>query len=171
MATAYHNLSAYDSDSVPNGTDMRIGIVVSEWNEPITGALLEGCKTTLLAAGVPESNIHVLWVPGAFELPLGAKMLAGKEKLDGLVCLGCVIKGDTRHDEYINAAVSQGIMQLALVSGNPVTFGLLTVENEQQALDRAGGKYGNKGDEAAQTVLRMIRIGKDIKEQKSSIGF
>ena len=100
-----------------------------------------------------------------------AKMLAGKEKLDGLVCLGCVIKGDTRHDEYINAAVSQGIMQLSLVSGKPVTFGLLTVENEQQALDRAGGKYGNKGDEAAQTVLRMIRIGKDIKEQKSSIGF
>jgi 6,7-dimethyl-8-ribityllumazine synthase len=165
------NLSKDRLEREVDYSSFHIGIVVSEWNEPITGALLEGCKTTLLAAGVPESNIHVSWVPGAFELPLGAKMLAGKEKLDGLVCLGCVIKGDTRHDEYINAAVSQGIMQLSLVSGKPVTFGLLTVENEQQALDRAGGKHGNKGDEAAQTVLRMIRIGKEIKEQKSSIGF
>lgn len=165
------NLSKDKLDKNVDYSSYQIGIVVSEWNDHITSALLDGCRSTLLAAGLLESQIHVLWVPGAFELPLGAKMLAGKEKLDGLVCLGCVIKGDTRHDEYINSAVSQGIMQLSLVSGKPVTFGLLTVENEQQALDRSGGSHGNKGDEAAQTVLRMISIGKEIKEQKSSIGF
>lgn len=165
------NLSAQTISDDYDYTGFHIGIVVSRWNEKITSSLLEGCVNQLKQAGLKEDHIHVAWVPGAFELPLGAKMLAGKEKLDGVVCLGCVIKGDTRHDEYINSAVSAGIMQLSLMSGKPITFGVLTVENEQQALDRSGGVHGNKGDEAAQTVLAMARLGQELKQQKSSIGY
>lgn len=165
------DLSAQTIDGDFDYSGFSIGIVVSRWNTEITSLLLQGCISRLKSMGLNEDNIHVVWVPGAFELPLGAKLIAGKEKLDGVACLGCVIKGDTRHDEYINGAVSNGIMQLSLVSGKPVTFGVLTVENEQQAIDRAGGKHGNKGDEAAQTVLAMSRLAKELKQQKTSIGY
>lgn len=165
------DLSVQTIDGDFDYSGFSIGIVVSKWNTEITSLLLQGCVNKLKSMGLNEDHIHVVWVPGAFELPLGAKLIAGKEKLDGVVCLGCVIKGDTRHDEYINGAVSNGIMQLSLVSGKPVTFGVLTVENEQQAIDRAGGKHGNKGDEAAQTVLAMARLAKELKQQKSSIGY
>ena len=165
------DLSAQTIDGDFDYSVFSIGIVVSKWNTEITSLLLQGCTSRLKSMGLKEDNIHVVWVPGAFELPLGAKLLAGKEKLDGVVCLGCVIKGDTRHDEYINGAVSNGIMQLSIVSGKSVTFGVLTVENEQQAIDRAGGRHGNKGDEAAQTVLAMARLAKELKQQKTSIGY
>lgn len=165
------DLSAQTIDGDFDYSGFSVGIVVSKWNTEITSLLLQGCINRLKSTGLKEDNIHVVWVPGAFELPLGAKLIAGKEKLDGVVCLGCVIKGDTRHDEYINGAVSNGIMQLSIVSGKPVTFGVLTVENEQQAIDRAGGKHGNKGDEAAQTVLAMARLAKELKQQKTSIGY
>jgi 6,7-dimethyl-8-ribityllumazine synthase len=111
-------------------------------------------------------------VPGAFELPSGAKLLLSQLSLDAVVCIGCVIKGETKHDEYISQAVANGIMQLSLMSGKPVIFGVLTPLDMQQALDRAGGKYGNKGIEAAHTALQMIQLQADIKQKdKKGIGF
>ncbi len=171
MSSENKNLSTHDPKSVPNGKGMKIGIIVSEWNEDITFALRDGCLATLLKYKVNQKDILIEYVPGAYELPIGARLLAGKEKLDGVVCLGCVIKGETKHDEYINSAVAQGIMNLSLSSGKPIIFGLLTPNDKQQALDRAGGKYGNKGDEAAITALKMIALAKKCKQPKKGIGF
>lgn len=142
---------------------MSFGIVVSDYNEQITHALLEGCVRTLLKAGAKEKDILVLHVPGAFELTSGAQFLAIAQKPDALICLGCVIKGETKHDEYINHAVANGVTQLALSLEKPVIFGLLTPNNLQQAKARAGGKHGNKGIEAAVTAIRMVTIKKKLK--------
>ncbi|MEM1120782.1 MAG: 6,7-dimethyl-8-ribityllumazine synthase, partial [Bacteroidota bacterium] len=109
--------------------------------------------------------------PGAFELPGGAAMLAGKHKLDAVICLGCVIKGETSHNEYINQSVGMGLTNLSIASGKPFIFGLLTPNNEQQALERAGGKHGNKGVEAAVTAIRMAALKQDLGEAKKRIGF
>lgn len=138
----------------------KIGIVVSEWNAEITDALYEGARSALLASGIRKKNIHVSLVPGSFELPLAAQRLAKQKEIDGVVALGCVIKGDTPHFEFICQAVSQGIMTVNLNSGKPVAFGVLTTLNKSQALERAGGKLGNKGEEAAETVLRMLLVKK-----------
>ncbi len=159
------------SDQLPDGSGFRIGIVVSEWNSSITFALLEGAKSVLKKAGVADLNVEIQHVPGAFELPWGAKSLMKTEKKDAIICLGCVIKGETRHDEYIAQAVASGIMQLGLVSGVPVIFGVLTTENEKQAKERAGGKHGNKGEEAAITALRMAAIHSPQGSLKRKIGF
>lgn len=172
MSSKDKNLSAYKKDAIQDGSDLKVGIVVSEWNEDITATLLEGAKETLTQHKVSEDNIHVATVPGSYELPLGAKMLLGKEKLDAVICIGCVIKGETDHDKYINGAVAAGIMNLGLMSCTPVIFGVLTPNDRQQAEDRAGGKYGNKGVEAAVTALRMIQLKQGIKTEGSkSIGF
>lgn len=135
---------------------LKIGIVVSQWNAEITEALLEGAQTALVAAGVKKRNIQVITVPGSFELPLAAQRLVRHKRIDGVIALGCVIKGETPHFDYICQAVSQGIMRVGLDSAKPVAFGVLTVLNKIQALDRAGGKLGNKGEEAALTVLHMV---------------
>jgi 6,7-dimethyl-8-ribityllumazine synthase len=159
MSSSDKNLSDFSTGfPVPNAKDMIFGIVVSEWNFPITGALLEGCKKTLLDHGANPDNILVTYVPGSFELPLGAKWALEKNKLDAVICLGCVIQGETRHFDFICEAVAQGIMNLNLEWGKPVVFGVLTPENMQQAIDRAGGKHGNKGDEAAVTAIKMSRL-------------
>ena len=171
MASSLKNLSAYDASNIPSGKSKSFGIVVSEWNRHITHALFEGCRDTLLAHEVDASDIHVLQVPGSFELPVGAKMLAGQNKLHAVICLGCVIKGETKHDEYINQAVATGLTHLGLASGIPMIFGVLTPNTEAQALDRAGGKHGNKGVEAAVTALRMADIKNTFKMSKSTIGF
>jgi 6,7-dimethyl-8-ribityllumazine synthase len=172
MATARKNLSVYQPESVPDGTDVTVGIVASEWNEDICNDLLNGAVDTLTKHGVKEENIHIARVPGAFELPYGASILLKSETLDGVLCLGCVIKGETRHDEYINSAVASGITQLGLVSGKPVTYGVITAEDEEQAIDRSGGKHGNKGVEGAVTLLRMITLKKDLGKRKGKhIGF
>lgn len=171
MSSANRNLSEHNPNDIPSGNEMNIGIIVSEWNEDITFALRDGCLATLMKYGVNQTNIHVEYVPGAYELPIGARLLAGKEKLDGVICLGCVIKGETEHDVYINNAVAQGIMNLSLSSSKPIIFGLLTPNDKQQAIDRAGGKYGNKGDEAAITALKMIKLSKDCKLPKKGIGY
>jgi len=110
-------------------------------------------------------------VPGAFELPLGARIIMGQEKIDAAICLGCVIKGETDHDIYINNAVASGIMTLGLTSKKPIIFGLLTPNTKQQALDRAGGKYGNKGVEAAQTAMAMVHLNDPDRSTKKTIGF
>jgi len=171
MASTLKNLSKYDADNLPDASEMKFGIVVSDWNERITHALYDGCIDSLCKHGAKEENIFTMQVPGAFELPFGAKTLLGQQKLDAVICLGCVIKGETRHDEYINTAVANGVMNLGLASSRPVIFGLLTPNDEQQALDRAGGKHGNKGVEAAITAIRMAALKSVKVEAKKQIGF
>jgi len=134
----------------------RIGIVVSEWNGNITRKLFTAARQTLLEAGLPSSSIVRMNVPGSFELPYGASVLAAKKKIDAVICLGCVIQGETRHFEFISQACANGIMQVSLQYNKPVTFGVLTTDNMKQARERAGGKYGNKGAEAALTVVKLL---------------
>ena len=171
MATALKNLSEYDDSSIPDAGDMTFGIVVAEWNAHITHALYEGCYDTLLKHGVKAENIHTIQVPGSFELPAGARYLSGKHNPDAVVCLGCVIRGETNHNEYINQAVANGLVNLSIATGKAFIFGVLTPNDEQQALDRAGGKHGNKGVEAAVAAIRMAALKKDVKEGKRKIGF
>ncbi len=141
----------------PKLANKKIGIVVAEWNSDITEALFEGAYETLLSSGLRKKNIIRRTVPGSFELPLAALWLAEQKDIDGVICLGCVIQGDTPHFDYICQAVAQGIMQVGLSSGKPVAFGVLTTLNKKQALERAGGKLGNKGEEAAVTALQMLQ--------------
>lgn len=172
MASSEKNLSTYQDDQVPDGTDFKVGIAASEWNTEICDKLLKGAKDALTKHGVKEDHIHIVRVPGAFELPYAASLLLKSESLDGVICLGCVIKGETRHDEYINHAVAQGITQLGLVSGKAIIYGVVTTENKKQALDRSGGKHGNKGTEGAITLLRMIGLKKNLSSSKGkNIGF
>lgn len=171
MSSADKNLSVYDENNLPDASELKFGIIVSDWNEEITHALYEGCYDTLIKHGAKEENIHTLQVPGAFELPQGARILAKNKSMDATICLGCVIKGETSHNEYINMSVAQTLQNLAIATGKPFIFGLLTPNDKQQALDRAGGKYGNKGVEAAVTALRMAGLSKSFKGENSSIGF
>ncbi len=156
MASSLKNLSEFNSEPTGNYSRKKIGIVVSEWNEDITGPLLEGAKEALLKYGVWENHIEVKLVPGSFELSFGAQCFAKHEEIDGVICLGCVIKGDTKHDDYINMAVANGLTQVSLKYDKPVIFGLVTTNDHQQAKDRSGGKHGNKGTEAAVTILKML---------------
>lgn len=140
---------------------VRIALVVSEYHNDITHALRDGCLSVLKACGVNELNISLVYTPGAYEMPLAA-LYADRTDVDAVICLGCVIKGDTDHDVYINHAVADGLMKLSLDRSKPFVFGLLTTNNLQQAQDRAGGKLGNKGEECAIAALKMI----SIKQQK-----
>jgi len=171
MASALKNLSQYDDASIPSAEALTFGIVVADWNARITHALYEGCYDTLLRHGAKPDNIHTVQVPGSFELPAGARILNGQKSPDAVICLGCVIKGETNHNEYINSAVAQGLINLSIASGKPFIFGVLTPNDEQQALDRAGGKHGNKGVEAAVTAIRMAALKRDMSEGKKKIGF
>jgi 6,7-dimethyl-8-ribityllumazine synthase len=165
------NLSTFDEGMIPSLDGYSFGIAVSEWNEKITGALLDGAQEILAKHQVPSDQIHIIQVPGSFELPTAAKWLLAHHKLDAVICLGCVITGDTKHNEYISHAVANGIMSLSITSGTPVIFGLLTPDTYEQAEDRAGGKHGNKGAEAAYTAIRMALTKKTMKKEKSTIGF
>jgi len=158
MATSLKNLSDHDPASIPDGSSFKIGIVVAEWNEEITAALLEGALDTLKGHQVQEKNIRVTAVPGSFELPYGARILAEQFTPHAVICLGCVIQGETKHFDYICQGVTHGISELNLDYDIPFVFGVLTTDTQQQALDRAGGKYGNKGDEAAVTALKMAAL-------------
>ena len=155
MGSHLKNLSDYDSGNIPDVSGFRFGIAVSEWNEPITSKLLDGAIRTLMKHGVREADIEVLHVPGSFELPFGARLLAEKEAMDAVICLGCVIKGETPHFDYVCQGVTQGITALNVHHEIPFIFGVLTTHTLQQAKDRAGGKHGNKGDEAAITAIKM----------------
>lgn len=156
MATAYQNLSAYDFDSVPDASEMKIGIVVAEWNKHITEKLLEGTYNTLEKHGVDPNNIVVGRVPGTVELTYGARRMVETKDVDAIIILGCVVKGDTPHFDYVCSSVTQGITELNLMYEIPFIFGVLTTDTMQQSEDRAGGKHGNKGDEAAITAIKMI---------------
>ncbi|WP_346860345.1 6,7-dimethyl-8-ribityllumazine synthase [uncultured Draconibacterium sp.] len=161
MATK--DLSAYDINSVPSAENMKFGIVVAEWNLQITGALANGAMETLKKHGASEENISVKYVPGTFELPLGGQFFAELDNVDAVILLGCVIQGETRHFDYICEGVTQGTKDLNLKYNKPFIFGVLTTENEQQALDRAGGIHGNKGDEAAVTAIKMVDLQQSFK--------
>jgi 6,7-dimethyl-8-ribityllumazine synthase len=158
------NLSDYDPDSVPDAGKMRFGIVVSDWNREVTWSLLNGAVSTLKKHGTAERNIIVKHVPGSFELTLGAQFLAEYDDLDAVICLGCVIQGETPHFTYICQGVTQGITQLNMEYNIPFIFGVLTTNNQQQAIDRAGGKHGNKGDEAAVTAIKMAALQQDMEK-------
>jgi 6,7-dimethyl-8-ribityllumazine synthase len=158
------NLSVYDPESVPDASDMRFGIVVSDWNREVTWSLLDGAVSTLRLHGTNDSNIVVKHVPGSFELTLGAQLLAEYDDLDAVICLGCVIQGETPHFTYICQGVSQGITQLNMEYNIPFIFGVLTTNTLQQALERAGGKHGNKGDEAAVTAIKMAALQREIEK-------
>lgn len=134
----------------------KIAIVVASWNEEITESLYEGAVHSLVSGGVKKNNIIRKNVPGSFELSLGALWVAEKKDIDAVICLGCVIQGDTPHFDYICQAVAYGITEVGLKTKKPVIFGVLTTLDKQQALERAGGKYGNKGEEAAITALEML---------------
>lgn len=171
MSSKNQNLSVGAKDDLASVEEYSFAVIVSDWNQDITHSLMEGCVDTLRQYGAKHDQIHIAHVPGAYELPMGARLLMGKEKIDAAICLGCVIKGETSHDQYINSAVANGIMQLGLATQKPVIFGVLTPNDHQQALDRSGGKYGNKGVEAAVTAIKMVHLAKGASEGKKSIGF
>lgn len=160
MSTA--DLSKYDQESVPDAGKMRFGIAVADWNHAITSRLLEGALKTLKKHGATENNIVIRHVPGSFELTLAAQFLAEYDDLDAIICLGCIIQGETPHFTYICQSVTYGITQLNLDYNIPFVFGVLTTLNLEQALDRAGGKNGNKGDEAAITAIKMAALQREM---------
>ncbi len=168
MAIKKKDLSQFDSP-LPAADDMKFGIVVSEWNREVTEALLTGAVRTLRAAGCAEHNILIKYVPGTFELPLGAQFYAEYTDVDAVIALGCVIQGETRHFDFICQGATQGIVQLQMTWNMPIAFGVLTTENMQQAMDRAGGKHGNKGDEAAATAVNMVKLQNEMEQSAENI--
>ena len=162
MSSELKNLSVDDLGEISGSDKIDVGIVVSEWNDKITDSLAKACKAKLLEHGLEEENIFELKVPGAFELPLGAQWIYEAEKPDAIICLGCLIQGETPHFEYIASAVANGLMKLNERYQTPFIFGVLTTNTLEQAQDRSGGAHGNKGDEAAITALKMIELGKKV---------
>jgi 6,7-dimethyl-8-ribityllumazine synthase len=157
MASSLHNLSE-ERKEIPSGEGKKFVIVVSEWNDVITERLLNGAVTGLKNKDVSADNIILETVPGCFELPFAAKISALNHKPDAVICLGCVIKGETPHFDYVCQAATQGILQVGLSTNIPVIFGVLTVNTLEQALERSGGQYGNKGIEAAYAALKMMNF-------------
>ncbi|HRG59198.1 MAG TPA: 6,7-dimethyl-8-ribityllumazine synthase [Bacteroidia bacterium] len=159
MSSSLKNLSDNELiTQIPNAKAMRFGIVVSEWNHEVTSALKDGAYNTLIKHGALAENLMISYVPGSYELTLGAQLQLETAQVDAVICLGCVIQGETRHFDFICEAVAQGITNLNLKYNKPVIFGVLTPNNQQQAMDRAGGKHGNKGDEAAATAIKMLAL-------------
>jgi 6,7-dimethyl-8-ribityllumazine synthase len=156
MSSADKNLSIFASTQLPDLSAKKFAVVVSEWNDDVTGALYQGAVDTLKQYGIPKENIITRYVPGSYELSLGAQWMAEQASIDAVICIGCVIQGDTKHFGFICDAVAHGITNVSLKYNKPVIFGVLTPNTKQQALDRAGGKHGNKGDEAAMTALKML---------------
>ncbi len=156
MATTLKNLSEYSDKNIADVAGKRFAIVVAEWNAQVTEALFEGAHRTLLKEGAQAENIIRKNVPGSFELTLGAQWVAERADIDAVICLGCVIQGETRHFDFICNAVAHGLTDVGLKFNKPVIFGVLTPNTLEQALDRAGGRHGNKGDEAAVTAIKML---------------
>lgn len=163
MSSANKNLSVFHERNT-QASGKRFAIVVSEWNTEVTEALKEGAIKTLKEAGAKTEDVLIDYVPGTFELPLGARLFAENTDVDAIICLGCVIQGETRHFDFICQAAAQGVMQVGLDYGLPVVFGVLTTDNQEQALDRAGGKHGNKGDEAAITAIKMANLSEKLSD-------
>lgn len=162
MATS--DLSSYNKELIPDASTMRIGIVVSEWNSDITENLLRGCMDALIDCGANTDKIQIIHVPGSFELAQGAAMLFANRSVEAAICLGCIIRGETPHFEFVSIACAQGIQEAGLRAGKPCIFGVLTDDNIQQSRDRSGGSKGNKGTEAAITAIKMIALKRDLED-------
>ncbi|WP_018618635.1 6,7-dimethyl-8-ribityllumazine synthase [Spirosoma luteum] len=162
MASTNKSLSVFSTDELPDISNRCFVILVSEWNTDVTEALFAGAYQTLIQHGALAGNIIRGNVPGSYELSLGAQWFAQQDKVDAVIALGCVIQGETKHNDYINHAVAQGLTNVGLKTGKPVIFGVLTPNDQQQALDRAGGIHGNKGDEAAITAIKMIGLKEQV---------
>ncbi|HKX87168.1 MAG TPA: 6,7-dimethyl-8-ribityllumazine synthase [Flavobacterium sp.] len=160
MATENKNLSNYDKNTIPNAKDFRFGIVVSEWNDNITEGLYKGAEAALLDCGTLPENIIRWNVPGSFELVYGAKKMIETQNVDCVITIGCVIKGETMHFEFVCEGVTQGVKDLNIQTDVPVIFCLLTDNTMQQSIDRSGGKHGNKGTEAAIAAIKMADLRK-----------
>jgi len=156
MASDLKNLSEFSSDNITDISEKTFAIIVSEWNTEITESLFNGAYESLIKNGASAGNIIRKNVPGSFELSLGAQWMAQVEGINAVICLGCVIQGETKHFDFICEAVATGITNVSLKYNKPVIFGVLTTNNQQQAIDRAGGKHGNKGVEAAITAIKML---------------
>lgn len=163
MATANQNYSEHNPELVPDASSMKIAIAVSEWNAKITNGLLNGARDTLLKYGLSEENLLIEFVPGSFELPLAAQWFLEEKKVDAVICLGCVIQGETRHFDFVCEGLTQGIKDVSLKFGKAVIFGVLTDNHEQQSIDRSGGIHGNKGTEAAVTAIKMVDLQRRLK--------
>ena len=162
MATK--NLSQYQPDAIPSAEGMRFGILVSEWNSEITFALRDGAIQTLVQHGADTNNVMVRYVPGSFELSGGAQLMAQNAFVDAVICLGCVIQGETPHFNYICQGVAYGLTQVSIENSLPVIFGVLTTLNQEQAIARSGGKLGNKGVEAAITAIKMAALKQGLEK-------
>jgi 6,7-dimethyl-8-ribityllumazine synthase len=167
MSSSQRNLSKVEGEPLMDASSFKFGIVYSEWNSDVTSALLNGAVETLKRNGVSDDHIHKVPVPGSFELTLGAQYMAEHTRVDAIICLGCVIQGETRHFDFICQAVADGITHLNIKYNKPFIFGVLTSGNQEQALDRAGGKHGNKGDEAAITAIKMLTLRDSFKKQRT----
>ena len=165
MATVDRNLSEYNKDLIPDGSQFKIGIVISEWNSQITENLAKGAIDTLITNQVKSDNINVRYVPGTFELPLGAQYLCEYLDLDGVIAIGTVIQGETKHFDYVCEGATKGLTDVNLKYNIPVSFCVLTDNNIQQSIERSGGKHGNKGIECAVACLKMIALKKDLEKK------
>jgi 6,7-dimethyl-8-ribityllumazine synthase len=158
MSSGKQSLSHFAPGDVPDARPYSFGVVVSSWNREVTTALKKAALDFLKTAGAEEKNIKLIHVPGSYELTMGAALLAKQQLYDAIICLGCVIQGETRHFDFICNAVANGITEVGLRYHLPVIFGVLTTNDQQQALERAGGRYGNKGEEAAATAVMMAAL-------------
>ena len=152
------NLSSYDPSAIPSVSGKRIAIITAEWNFEITSAMQQACIETLLKHGITTDDILNMYVAGSYELPFAAQNCFLRDHVDAVICIGCIIQGETRHFDFIAQATANGIMQVGLETGKPVVFGVLTTNTMQQAIDRSGGKHGNKGTEAAVTCLKLLAL-------------
>jgi 6,7-dimethyl-8-ribityllumazine synthase len=164
MATQLKSLSDFSHTTIPSGETFKIGIVTAQWNAEVTGALHNGALLLLEKHSVVPENIITVTVPGSFELISGADILLKSKNLDAVICLGCVIQGETPHFDFICSAVANGIAQVSIKYNKPVIFGVLTTNTLEQAQERSGGKHGNKGEEAAATALLMADLQKMLND-------
>lgn len=162
MSSADKNLSVFTTEGLPDISNKKFAIVVAEWNNEVTEKLFEGAYKTLITYGALPANIVRGNVPGSFELTMGSQWFAQRTDIDAVIALGVVIQGETKHNDYINHAVAQGITNVSLKYDKPVIFGVLTPNNMEQALERSGGVHGNKGDEAAMTAIKMVGLKAQI---------
>ncbi|HLP12466.1 MAG TPA: 6,7-dimethyl-8-ribityllumazine synthase [Flavobacteriales bacterium] len=164
MATRGKNLSEIHRTTIPAAKGMKVGIACAEWNEEVTGNLLAGAITTLEEAGVLRKNISVVYTPGAFELPLACQWLLQKNNIQGVIAIGSVIQGETRHFDFVCQGVTQGIMEVGLKFNKPAIFCVLTDNTLKQAMDRSGGKHGNKGAECAMALVKMVNNSLNLRK-------
>ncbi len=163
MATQLKNLSDFSHTTIPSAKPFSFAIVVASWNAQVTSALYNGAYDSLLKQGALENQVFSYEVAGSYELISAADLLLANKKVDVVICLGCIIQGETKHFDFICNAVANGLAQVGIKYTKPVIFGVLTTDNLQQALDRAGGKHGNKGEEAAVTAIKMAELNLDLR--------